>query len=223
MSAPQNVHVNPAYLGTYLAARVPASAPEQSTASETFLEENGQLLSPPRTAVGSLVDSRDPPAPEGGSDSRMALHQRLAMILAGGALHADLVAAALDHLASEPPAAEALEADQVRASQWIEATTRELVRIWDGSGADGADVDSPARSDRLSDEHRYEIARLLVDLLREHPDGPMRIEPTRLAGYLTAPETVHRAVSRIRDSDGRKPARSPACWSSRYAATSSGS
>ena len=65
----------------------------------------------------------------------------------------------------------------------------------DGSGADGADVDSPARSDRLSDEHRYEIARLLVDLLREHPDGPMRIEPTRLAGYLTAPETVHRAVS----------------------------
>lgn len=52
MSAPQNVHVNPAYLGTYLAARIPAPAPEQPTASEALLEETGQRLSPPRPKGG---------------------------------------------------------------------------------------------------------------------------------------------------------------------------
>ena len=194
MSVPQNVHVNPAYLGTYLAARVPASAPEQPPVAETFLEETGQPLTPPRTAVGFPVDPGVSPAPEGGPDSRVAIRQRLAMILAGGALHADLVAAALDYPASEPPAAEALDAHQMRASQWIEATTQELARVWGGSGVGGADVDSPGRPDRLSDERRYEIARLLVEVLREHPDGPTRIEPARLAAYLALPETSRRSV-----------------------------
>ena len=194
MSAPQNVHVNPAYLGTYLAARFSVGPrtihrfrdlPGGERSAFIPTQNGGRFPGRFSRSSGArgwvrFADGA-PPAPcddfggrclaRGPGRRRPRPSRR------------------------EPPAAEALEADQVRASQWIEATTRELVRIWDGSGADGADVDSPARSDRLSDEHRYEIARLLVDLLREHPDGPMRIEPTRLAGYLTAPETVHRAVS----------------------------
>ena len=60
MSAPQNVHVNPLYLGTYLAARVPmATAADQLAASEPFQKETDQPLSPPRMEgsiqIGSLV------------------------------------------------------------------------------------------------------------------------------------------------------------------------
>jgi hypothetical protein len=36
---------------------------------------------------------------------------------------------------------------------------------------------------------------LLVDCLREYPDGPTRIEPARLATYLTTPETAYRSVA----------------------------
>lgn len=194
MSAPQNVHVNPAYLGTYLAARIPAPAPEQPTASEALLEETGQRLSLPRPKGGPPVDPGASPLSEGEPNPQVTIRQRLAMILAGGALHADLVAAALDQTASEPPAADALDTSQVRASQWIEATTGELARAWNGLGAGDAGEDSRARADQLSDDHRYEIARLLVDILREHPDGPIRIEPACLAAYLTAPETERRSV-----------------------------
>ncbi|MFO7640918.1 MAG: hypothetical protein R6X17_06535 [Candidatus Competibacteraceae bacterium] len=125
----------------------------------------------------------------------MALRQRLALILAGGALHADLVAAVLDRPTTEPPTIEVLEASQVQASQWIEATTQELARAWNGSSAGVADAGASTPAGQLSDEHRYEIARLLVDFLRAHPDGPTRIEPARLAAYLTAPETPRRAVA----------------------------
>lgn len=195
MSAPQNVHMNPLYLGTYLAARAPmATAAEQLAASEPFLKETDQPLSPPR--MEGSIQIADAALPlEGEADPRMAVRQRLAMILAGSALHADLVAAVLDQPTAEPLTIEVLETSQVQASQWIEATTQELARAWNGASAGAADAGASTSIDRLPDEHRYEIARLLVDFLREHPDGPMRIEPARLATYLTAPETAHRSVA----------------------------
>ncbi len=196
MSAPQNVHVNPLYLGTYLAARVPAAtAAERPAASEPFLKETDPPLSPPRMEGSTQIADAAPPV-EGEADPRMAVRQRLAMILAGGALHADLVAAALDQPTTESLTIEALEADQVQAGQWIEATTQELARAWNGVSAGATDAGASTPIDRLPDEHRYEIARLLVDFLREHPNGPMRIEPARLATYLTAPETADRSVVR---------------------------
>ena len=195
MSAPQNVHVNPLYLGTYLAARVPmATAAEQLAASEPFLKETDQPLSPPRMEGNIQIADAALPV-EGEADPQMAVRQRLAMILAGGALHADLVAAVLDQPTTESLTIEALEADQVQAGQWIEATTQELARAWNGASAGATDAGASTPIDRLPDEHRYEIARLLVDFLREHPDGPMRIEPAHLATYLTAPETAHRSVA----------------------------
>lgn len=195
MSAPQNVHVNPLYLGTYLAARVSmATAAEQLAASEPFQKKTDQPLSPPRMEGSIQIADAAPPV-EGEADPQMAVRQRLAMILAGGALHADLVAAVLDQPTTESLTIEALEADQVQAGQWIEATTQELARAWNGASAGATDAGASTPVGRLPDEHRYEIARLLVDFLREHPDGPMRIEPARLATYLTAPETAHRSVA----------------------------
>ena len=195
MSAPQNVHVNPLYLGTYLAARVPmATATDQLAASEPFQKKTDQPLSPPRMEGSIQIADAAPPV-EGEADPQMAVRQRLAMILAGGALHADLVAAVLDQPTTESLTIEALEADQVQAGQWIEATTQELARAWNGASAGATDAGASTPVGRLPDEHRYEIARLLVDVLREHPDGPMRIEPARLATYLTAPETAHRSVA----------------------------
>ncbi len=195
MSAPQNVHVNPLYLGTYLAARAPmATAAEQLAASEPFLKETDQPLSPPRMEGSIQIADAALPV-EGEADPQMAVRQRLAMILAGGALHADLVAAVLDQPTTESLTIEALEADQVQAGQWIEATTQELARAWNGASAGATDAGASTPIDRLPDEHRYEITRLLVDFLREHPDGPMRIEPARLATYLTAPETADRSVA----------------------------
>ena len=196
MSAPQNVHVNPLYLGTYLAGRAPmATAAEQLAASEPFLKETDQPLSPPWTEGDTPVDPGASPPAGGKPDSQMAVRQRLAMILAGGALHADLVAAVLDQPTTESLTIETLEADQVQAGQWIEATTQELARAWNRASAGATDAGASTPVDRLPDEHRYEIARLLVDFLREHPDGPMRIEPARLATYLTAPETPDRSVA----------------------------
>ena len=62
MSAPQNVHVNPLYLGTYLAARVPmAMAAEQPAASKPFLKETDQPLSPPRTEGSIQIADAAPP------------------------------------------------------------------------------------------------------------------------------------------------------------------
>ena len=195
MSAPQNVHVNPLYLGTYLAARVPmATATDQLAASEPFQKKTDQPLSPPRMEGSIQIADAAPPV-EGEADPQMAVRQRLAMILAGGALHADLVAAVLDQPTTESLTIEALEADQVQAGQWIEATTQELARAWNGASAGATDAGASTPVGRLPDEHRYEIARLLVDVLREHPDGPMRIEPARLATYLTAPETADRSVA----------------------------
>ena len=195
MSAPQNIHVNPLYLGTYLAARVPmATVAERPAASEPFLKEIDQPLSPPRMEGSTQIADAAPPA-EGKSDPPMAVRQRLAMILAGGVLHADLVAAVLDQPTTESLTIKALEADQVQAGQWIEATTQELARAWNGASTGATDAGASTPVGRLPDEHRYEIARLLVGFLREHPDGPMRLEPARLATYLTAPETVHRSVA----------------------------
>lgn len=195
MSAPQNVHVNPLYLGTYLAARVPmATAADQLAASEPFLKETDQPLSPPRMEGSIQIADAALPV-EGEADPQMAVRQRLAMILAGGALHADLVAAVLDQPTTESLTIEALEADQVQAGQWIEASTQELAHAWSGARAGATDAGASTPVGRLPDEHRYEIARLLVDFLRKHPDGPMRIEPARLATYLTAPETAHRSVA----------------------------
>ena len=195
MSAPQNVHVNPLYLGTYLTARVPmATAAEQLAASEPFQKETDQPLSPPRMEGSIQIADAALPV-EGEADPQMAVRQRLAMILAGGALHADLVAVVLDQPTTESLTIEALEADQVQAGQWIEATTQELARAWNGVSAGATDAGASTPIDRLPDEHRYEIARLLVDFLRERPNGPMRIEPARLATYLTAPETPHRSVA----------------------------
>ena len=195
MSAPQNVHVNPLYLGTYLAARVPmATAAVQLAASEPFLKETDQPLSPPRMEGSIQIADAALPV-KGEADPQMAVRQRLAMILAGGALHADLVAAVLDQPTAEPLTIEVLETSQVQASQWIEATTQELAHAWNGASAGATDADASTPIDRLPDEHRYEIVRVLVDFLREHPDGPMRIEPARLATYLTAPETAHRSVA----------------------------
>lgn len=196
MSAPQNVHVNPLYLGTYLAGRAPmATAAEQLAASEPFLKETDQPLSPPRMEGDTPVDPGASPPAGGKPDSQMAVRQRLAMILAGGALHADLVAAVLDQPTTEPLTIEALEADQIQAGQWIEATTQELARAWNEASAGATNAGASTPLGRLPDERRYEITRLLVDFLREHPDGPMRIEPTRLATYLTAPEIAHRSVA----------------------------
>lgn len=195
MSAPQNVHVNPLYLGTYLAARVTmATAADQLAASEPFQKETDQPLSPPRMEGSIQIADAALPV-EGEADPQMAVRQRLAMILAGGALHADLVAVVLDQPTTESLTIEALEADQVQASQWIEATTQELVRAWNGASAGATDAGALTPIGRLPDEHRYEITRLLVDFLREYPDGPMRIEPAHLATYLTAPETAHRSVA----------------------------
>ena len=195
MSAPQNVHVNPLYLGSYLAARVSmATAAEQLAASEPFQKKTDQPLSPPRMEGSIQIADAALPV-EGEADPQMAVRQRLAMILAGGALHADLVAAVLDQPTTESLTIEALEADQVQAGQWIEATTQELARAWNGARAGATDAGASTPIDRLPDEHRYEIARVLVDFLRAHPDGPMRIEPARLATYLTAPETAHRPVA----------------------------
>ena len=140
-----------------------------------------------------IVDAAPPV--EGEADPRMAVRQRLAMILAGGALHADLVAAVLDQPTTESLTIEALEADQVQAGQWIKATTQELARAWNGTSTGASDAGATTPVGRLPDEHRYEIVRLLVDFLREHPDGLTRIEPARLATYLTAPETAHRPVA----------------------------
>lgn len=195
MSTPQNVHVNPLYLGTYLAARVPiATATEQLAASEPFLKETDQPLSPPRMEGSIQIADAAPPV-EGEADPQMAVRQRLAMILAGSALHADLVAAVLDQPTTESLTIEALEADQVQAGQWIEATTQELAHAWNGASAGATNAGASTLIDRLPDEHRYEIVRVLVDFLREHPNEPMRIEPARLATYLTAPETPHRSVA----------------------------
>ena len=195
MSAPQNVHVNPLYLGSYLAARVSmATAAEQLAASEPFQKKTDQPLSPPRMEGSIQIADAALPV-EGEADPQMAVRQRLAMILAGGALHADLVAAVLDQPTTESLTIEALEADQVQAGQWIEATTQELARAWNGARAGATDAGASTPIDRLPDEHRYEIARVLVDFLRAHPDGSTRIEPARLATYLTAPETADRSVA----------------------------
>ena len=101
MSAPQNVHVNPLYLGTYLAARAPmATAAEQLAASEPFQKKTDQPLSPPRMEGSIQIADAAPPV-EGEADPQMAVRQRLAMILAGGALHADTIVAACRYAASE--------------------------------------------------------------------------------------------------------------------------
>jgi hypothetical protein len=171
MSAPQNVHVNLLYLGTYLATRVPmATAAEQPAASEPFLKETDPPLSPPRMEGSTQIADAAPPV-EGEADPRMAVRQRFAMILAGGALHADLVAAVLDQPTTESLTIKALEADQVQAGQWIEATTQELARAWSGASTGATDAGASTPVGRLPDEHRYEIARLWSIFCASIPTG----------------------------------------------------
>ena len=53
--------------------------------------------------------------------------------------------------------------------------------------------DAPSGGGQIPEDHRYEIARLLAGVLRDHPDAPTQIEPARMAIYLTAPETAQRS------------------------------
>ena len=137
MSAPSPVRVNPLYLGSYLAARVqgsPAATAEPPADPEVLQEEIRPSLPSSGTTMDSPIDPHASPTTKSAPDAQRALHQRLALALAGGALHTELVVAALNHPASaSSPTVEALEAYQVQASQWIEATTRQLARAWHGS------------------------------------------------------------------------------------------
>jgi hypothetical protein len=196
MSAPSPVRVNPLYLGSYLMARVQgsAAATESPADPEALQEEIGQSLQSSGTKVDSSVDPCALPIANSEPDVQKALRERLPLALAGGALHTELVVAALNHPASELPTVEALEAYQVQASQWIEATTRMLAGAWQGSGAGEVDDDAPFGRGQIPDDHRYEITRLLAQVLRDHPDAPTQIEPARMAMYLTVPESAHRSL-----------------------------
>jgi len=194
MSAPSPVRVNPLYLGSYLAARGPGSAAAtEPPADPEVLQEETAL---PSSAIkgDSPVDPGPLPMAHGESHVPTAVRERLALALAGGALHTELVVAALNQAASESsPTVEALEAYQVQASQWIEATTRRLAHAWQSSGA--VSSEAPSGGGPIPEEHRYEIARLLARVLRDHPAAPTQIEPACMAIYLTVPETVHRSLS----------------------------
>ncbi len=197
MSAPSPVRVNPLYLGSYLAARGPGSAAAtEPPADPEVLQEETAL---PSSAIqgDSPVDPGPLPMTHGESDVPTASRERLALALAGGALHTELVVAALNQAASESsPTVEALEAYQVQASQWIEATTRQLAHAWQSSSSSSSAVNSeaPSGGGPIPEEHRYEIARLLARVLHDHPAAPTDIEPARMAMYLTVPETVHRPL-----------------------------
>ena len=196
MSAPSPVRVNPLYLGSYMAARVQGSAATEPPDDPEVLQEETAL---PSSGIkgDSPVDPGPLPMAHGEPHVPTAIRERLVLALAGGALHTELVVAALNHAASESsPTVEALEAYQVQASQWIEATTRQLAHAWQGSGVGSCAVSSeaPSGGGQIPEEHRYEIARLLTRVLRDHPAAPTDIEPARMAMYLTVPETVHRSL-----------------------------
>ena len=197
MSAPSPVRVNPLYLGSYLAARGPGSATEPPADPEVLQEETAL----PSSAIqgDSPVDPGPRPMTPGESDVPTAPRERLALALAGGALHTELVVAALNQAASESsPTVEALEAYQVQASQWIEATTRQLAHVWQSSSSSSSssavNSEAPSGGGPIPEDHRYEIARLLARVLRDYPAVPTQIEPARMAMYLTVPETVHRSL-----------------------------
>lgn len=199
MSAPSPVRVNPLYLGSYLAARGPGSAAATEPPPEPEVLQEETALPSSAIQGDSPVDPAPLPMTPGESDVPKASRERLALALAGGALHTELVVAALNQAASESsPTVEALEAYQVQASQWIEATTRQLAHAWQSSSSSSSsgavNSEAPSGGGPLPEEHRYEIARLLARVLRDHPAAPTDIEPARMAMYLTVPETVHRSL-----------------------------
>ena len=122
-------------------------------------------------------------------DPRQAVRQSLKILLAGHKLHASLVAAALNRPVGEaepsPPPPADVAAWVERTAAWITATTEALAQRWGPSASGGATTEPLA----LSDYHRYDLARTLVEVLERHPGTAEQVTADQMATYLAAAES----------------------------------